>query len=218
MIFATEIYSDQLAVWPAAGRHILAQFDAESVVVYQAYRTEIGEFAARHGYFGGAFSYTRMSWIKTNFLWMMYRSGWGTKPGQEVTLAIRLKRDFFDRLLTQAVPSSYDRELYSDRKSWQSDVARSSVRLQWDPDRGPTGQPRERRAIQLGLRGPALEEYGRQAVLEIEDLSAFVAEQRSRAAFGAHAELVTPRERVYAPEAPEVRRRLGLSEPPSATA
>ncbi|WP_216092858.1 DUF4291 family protein [Candidatus Marithrix sp. Canyon 246] len=24
-----------------------------------------------------------MTWIKTNFLWMMYRSEWGTKQGQE---------------------------------------------------------------------------------------------------------------------------------------
>jgi len=27
-----------------------------------------------------------MSWIKPNFLWMMYRCGWGTKEGQQVTL------------------------------------------------------------------------------------------------------------------------------------
>ncbi|WP_287277994.1 MULTISPECIES: DUF4291 family protein [unclassified Okeania] len=25
-----------------------------------------------------------MSWIKTNFLWMMYRSAWGSKTGQEI--------------------------------------------------------------------------------------------------------------------------------------
>ncbi len=44
-----------------------------------------------------------MSWIKTNFLWMMYRSGWGTKPDQEIILAIRLKTTFLDSVLTQAV-------------------------------------------------------------------------------------------------------------------
>src|SRR5439155_2761622 len=32
-----------------AGRHILTQFDDESVVVYQAYRPAIGRFAAEHG-------------------------------------------------------------------------------------------------------------------------------------------------------------------------
>lgn len=204
-------YGEQLSVWPGSGRHILAQYDDESVVAYQAYRPEIGEFAARHGYFGGAFSYTRMSWIKTNFLWMMYRSGWGAKPGQEVTLAVRLRRDFFDRLLAGAVPSGYDPALYPDAKSWQSDVARSNVRLQWDPDHGPSGQPRDRRAIQLGLRGPVLAEYGREAILEIDDISALVAEQRPNASRPPYAALMTPRERIYVPEDPDVRRRLGLT-------
>ena len=92
MKLATQSYAEQLRGWPTSGRHILAQYDAESLMVYPAYRPEIGEFAARHGHFGGTFTYSRMSWIKTNFLWMMYRSGWGTKPGQEVTLAVRLKR------------------------------------------------------------------------------------------------------------------------------
>ena len=67
-----------------SGRHVLAQYDAETVVVYQAYRPSIGAFAATHGYFGGGFSPSRMSWIKPNFLWMMYRCGWATKEGQEV--------------------------------------------------------------------------------------------------------------------------------------
>ena len=58
--------------------------NSEGVIVYQAYRPSIGTYAVEHGHFGGEFSYSRMSWIKTNFLWMMYRSGWGTKPGQEV--------------------------------------------------------------------------------------------------------------------------------------
>src|SRR5579862_3900380 len=96
-----ERYTDQKAIWPASGRHILAQYDERSVVVYQAYKPTIGHFAAHHGHFGGEFSYTRMSWCKPNFLWMMYRSSWGTKEGQEVTLAVRLKRDFFEAMLAQ---------------------------------------------------------------------------------------------------------------------
>src|SRR6476469_8467285 len=115
MKLKTEPYSEQRKRWPASGRHILAQFDAESVVVYQAYRPEIGRFAARHGYFGGAFSLGRMSWIKPNFLWMMYRSGWGTKPGQEVTLAVRIRRSGFDHLLHAAVHSSFNADVYPDQ-------------------------------------------------------------------------------------------------------
>jgi hypothetical protein len=99
MDLITEPYTTQDARWPRTGRHMLAQFDAESVVVYQAYNPAIGHFAARHGYFGGGFGLGRMSWIKPNFLWMMYRSGWGTKEDQEVTLSVRLRRDTFDEIL-----------------------------------------------------------------------------------------------------------------------
>ncbi len=55
MALVTEPYLTQVARWPATGRHILAQYDDTSVVVYQAYRPNIGHFAATHGYFGGAF-------------------------------------------------------------------------------------------------------------------------------------------------------------------
>ena len=137
MNLITEPYLAQDARWPRSGRHILAQFDAESVVVYQAYRPEIGHFAARHGYFGGGFSLGRMSWIKPNFLWMMYRSGWGTKEGQEVTLAVRLRRDAFDEILRLAVHSTFMPEVYGTHEAWQRAVAGSDVRLQWDPDHGP---------------------------------------------------------------------------------
>ena len=73
MNLRTEPYLVQGARWPTSGRHILAQFDDESVVVYQAYKPAIGQFAAKNGYFGGEWSLSRMSWIKPNFLWMMYR-------------------------------------------------------------------------------------------------------------------------------------------------
>src|SRR2546426_7893609 len=92
MNLQTEQYLTQSKRWPASGRHILAQFDAETVLVYQAYRPAIGRFAAQQQRFGGEFGLNRMSWVKPNFLWMMYRSGWGTKEGQEVTLAVRLWR------------------------------------------------------------------------------------------------------------------------------
>jgi hypothetical protein len=206
----TERYIEQTRRWPRAGRHILAQFDDESVVVYQAYRPEIGRFAADHGYFGGAFSYSRMSWIKPNFLWMMYRSGWGTKSGQEVVLAVRIRRSFFDRLLADAVWSSYSDDHYASKQAWEDAVAVSSVRLQWDPDHDPLGTPVERRALQLGLRDSALEAYGRPELLEVRDISAFVATQRLHATTERLADLVTPVEHVYVPADAAVRSRIGL--------
>ena len=89
----TELYIDQVQRWPKEGQHILAQFNDEGVVVYQAYRPAIGHFAAEHQYFGGEFKMSRMSWIKPNFLWMMYRCGWGMKPDQEVILAVTIRRE-----------------------------------------------------------------------------------------------------------------------------
>ncbi len=212
MQLRTAPYRDQQTSWPPHGRHILAQYDDDSVWVYQAYRQEIGDFAAEHGYFGGAFSYSRMSWIKPNFLWMMYRSGWGTKPGQEVTLAVRLRRAFFERVLAAAVHSPYRQGVYPSPEAWKRAVGKSSVRLQWDPDHGPAGDKLERRAIQLGLRGDVLAEYGRHAIVEIVDLSGFVAEQRPNAASKPYASLLTPAETAYLPTSRQVRERLELDE------
>src|SRR6266700_2323527 len=89
-------YDEQSARWPSSGRHILAQFDRHTIIVYQAYAAPIGSFAVENQRFGGPFSFNRMSWIKPNFLWMMYRSGWGTKGGQEMVLAIRIQRSGFN--------------------------------------------------------------------------------------------------------------------------
>ncbi|MFO0737219.1 MAG: DUF4291 domain-containing protein [Labilithrix sp.] len=187
-------YREIEPTWPREGRAILSSWDESTVVVYQAYRASIGRFAAEHGYFGGDFSLNRMSWVKPNFLWMMYRSGWGTKPDQEVILAVRLKRAAFDEILAAAVPSSWDRDRYVDRAAWQDAVAASDVRLQWDPDHAPSGAPLERRAIQLGLRGSFLARYAREWIVGIEDISPIVA--RERANIGT-ADLLVPAERVY---------------------
>jgi hypothetical protein len=204
-----EPYVDQVARWPRAGRHVMAQYDDDSVVVYQAYRPAIGRFAATHGWFGGDFSLARMSWIKPNFLWMMYRSGWGQKPDQEVVLAVWLRRDAFDELLAQAVASSFGASGLADRAAWQAAVARSEVRLQWDPDHGPGGEPLERRAIQLGLRGDVLARYARAWIVHLEDVSPMVAAQQAVLARGDRAALLTPAEAPY-PVPAAARAALGM--------
>jgi len=211
----TERYLDQVATWPSEGRHILAHYDADSIVVYQAYRPSIGHYAVKHGAFGGEFSYSRMSWIKPNFLWMMYRSGWGTKEGQEITLGLRLRRPFFDSILAQAVASSLNQSDQASQEEWQASLASSNVRLQWDPDHDPSGNAIARRAIQLGLRGPVLEDFGKRELIEVIDMTEFVAEQRallSRVGVGA---LRTPVERIYVPDAVAIGRRLKLDRAPA---
>jgi Domain of unknown function (DUF4291) len=219
MNLPTERYLEQVTTWPSEGKHILAHYDADTIVVYQAYRPSIGEYAIEHGEFGGDFSYARMSWIKPNFLWMMYRSGWGTKEGQEITLGLRLRRQFFDSILVQAVASRLDQSDQASERIWKASLTTSSVRLQWDPDHGPHGNALARRAIQLGLRGPVLEDFGKRELIEVIDMTEFVSEQRellSRVGIG---ELKTPVERLYVPDDGAVARRLKLDRmpaPPSA--
>ena len=210
MKLCTEPYLEQVKRWPASGRHILAQFDADSVVVHQAYRPAIGHFAAKNQQFGGEFSFNRMSWIKPNFLWMMYRSGWGTKEGQEVTLAVRLRRAGFDRILQLAVHSSYVPVVHGSSDQWKARFAESAVRLQWDPDHDPGGEKQERRAIQLGLAGDVLRQYGKDWIISIEDISEFVAEQRAHAELNGFANLVTPREEVYPIGNVEIADNVGI--------
>ncbi len=189
-----ESYQDQLSRWPKEGHHIMAQYDDEKIVVYQSYRPEIGNFAFKNQYFGGAFSLGRMTWIKPNFLWMMFRNGWATKPGQEVVLAIHLKRSAFEHYLKQAVYSSYDRSVYADREEWKLAVENSNVRLQWDPDHDPYGGKLERRAIQIGLRNEFIKSFSKEDLIEIEDVSAYVSNEYEKVKSGRLDELMLPEE------------------------
>ena len=205
-----EPYEAQNAEWPQTGRHILAQYDDESVVVYQAYAPAIGTFASENGYFGANWSRTRMSWIKPNFLWMMFRCGWATKENQETVLALTLRRAAFEQILSEAVGSSYDAASWKSEADWKAALSHSSVRLQWDPDHGPTGEKLERRAIQLGLRGNVLESFGREWLLEVQDITPLVREQHAHVLARRFDELKTPRERVF-PVSPEIAQTLGMN-------
>jgi len=211
----TSPYLEQVQTWPGEGRHILARYDEDNIVVYQAYRPAIGRYAAEHQRFGGEFSFSRMSWIKPNFLWMMYRSGWGTKEGQEITLAVTIPRVLFDEILASAVPSTFDSSRFETHDTWRQALATSEVRLQWDPDHGPDGTSQTRRAIQLGLRGSMLQRYAADEVVKIDDISGFVEEQRHRAA-DRFTDLITPAERIYSPAREDALQAVGLDPMPLA--
>ncbi len=188
-------YKEQEKEWPQKGYHIMAQYSEEEIIVYQSYRPEIGNFAAQNQYFGGAFSLNRMTWIKPNFLWMMYRNGWGKKKGQEVVLAIHLKRTAFERYLKQAVYSSFQPELYTSREDWRAQLDASNVRLQWDSDHDIYGEDLERRAIQIGIKGEQIANYAKEDVLAIVDISSFVATQYDLIQEGKIDELLVPEEK-----------------------
>lgn len=210
-----ERYLTQRARWPVAGRHVVAQYDDARVVVYQAFAPSIARAAVAQGRFGEGFSLSRMSWIKPNFLWMMFRAGWATKASQEAVLAVTLTRAGFDEILAGAVHASHVPEVYGDRASWQRAVQGSDVRLQWDPDHAPEGAPVTRRAVQLGLRDAALRRYVNEWTVGIEDITDFVRAQHRHVCAGDLDALETPREDVY-PVSPAVAARLQVSPWPAA--
>ena len=211
MKLKTKLYKEQLKEWPESGRHIMAQYDDKKIIVYQSYRPEIGLFAAENQFFGGVFSLERMTWIKPNFLWMMYRNGWGTKEGQEIVLAIHLKREAFDRYLNKAVYSSYQEQIYGDRETWKTAVKKSDIRLQWDPDHNPYGGKLERRAIQIGIRNQEIKRFAKDDILEVEDISRFVKEQHQYVLNRQLDKLLIPEEKPFLPKDKTTSLHLKLS-------
>jgi len=59
-----------------------------------------------------------MTWIKPSFRWMMYRSGWATKPGQEHVLAVTIARPGFEWALAHACLTLYDPRIHARREEW----------------------------------------------------------------------------------------------------
>jgi len=84
----------------AAEYEVRADYDRDTIVVYQAYAPSIAEPAVKQQRFAAPFSFHRMTWIKPSLLWLMRRSNWGRKRGQERTLAIRIKRSGWDKALS----------------------------------------------------------------------------------------------------------------------
>lgn len=201
-------YSTQLQSWPVTGKHIMAQFDHDCIVVYQAFNKSIADYAVAHQVFGGPFSFGRMSWIKPNFLWMMYRCGWASKENQEAVLAIRITREGFDTILSRAIHSTFIPPVYHTEDDWHRAGAAADVRLQWDPDHNPYGSPLPRKAIQLGLRGHTLRAYATDWIVRIEDITDFVIANSAHVKNHELDQLLCPVETVYEPKDPELVKRI----------
>ncbi len=152
-------------------RQILANFDNEGIIVYQAFNPSLAEEAVRLGTFGKGFNLDRMTWIKPSFGWMLYRSGYATKHNQERILKIKLSHDGFQSILSQAIPTSFEPSLFKCELDWQFALQRGEVRYQWDPDRDLQLRRLDRRALQLGIRGSIVRNYVNQWILEIEDVT-----------------------------------------------
>lgn len=211
MTIQTERYLDTIERLPKSGQHILGHQDDEQIVVYQAYNHQIADYAVQHQAFGGPhYSYNRMSWIKPNFLWMMYRCGWASKENQERVLAIWINKSDFDKILEQAVFSTFNSTYYGSQEQWKKELGEKEVRLQWDPDHDPYGEKVTRRAIQLGMKGNVLEIFGKQQIKKIEDITAFVRTQKVHVDNKELDPLIVPVETVYNPLNKSLGKKVGV--------
>lgn len=138
-------------------REIRADYDDQSIVVYQAYSPQIADPALAAQRFVPPFKMERMTWIKPSFLWMMYRCGYAQKEGQERVLAVRITREGFDWAVSQAVESNIS--------------GKPAVRVQWDPERGLHHEPLKHRSIQIGLTREAVDMYVNEWTVSITDIT-----------------------------------------------
>lgn len=152
-------------------RQVRAVYDDETITVYQAYAPAIAVPAIAAQTLVPPFKPGRMTWIKPSFLWMMYRSGWATKAGQERVLAIRISRAGFERALTCAALSHYQEGVYSSREEWKAHLAAAPVRVQWDPERDIQLNELPWRSIQVGLSGSTAASYVNEWITEIVDFT-----------------------------------------------
>ncbi|MFT5619395.1 MAG: hypothetical protein ACI85I_002641 [Arenicella sp.] len=204
-------YSDYEKELPQSGKYILGQERGENIIVYQAFNPLISNYAIGNQQFGGsAYSFTRMSWIKPNFLWMMYRAGWASKEHQQDILAIEISKANFVKLLDEAVHSSYHESVYGSHENWKKELENSSVRLQWDPDHNPNGGKLERRAVQIGIKGNLLKDFATDWIISIEDITPFVKEQKTILDSKQLDKLLVIKEQVIEIENEEVRKKLEL--------
>jgi hypothetical protein len=169
------IDDDRVVSVPA--RQIRAVYTAETITVYQAYPPEIAEPALAGGRFVPPFKRDRMTWIKPSFLWMMYRCGWATTPGQERVLATEITRAGFEWALGRACLSHYDPHLHR------------SLRLAALP------HP----SLQVGLSGEAVDRYVGEWIVALTEVTATarLVHELLRAGDEHTARAVLPAERTY---------------------
>ncbi|MEU5808783.1 DUF4291 domain-containing protein [Streptomyces sp. NPDC047718] len=178
---------------------IRARYDDRTITVYQAYGPAVAEPALRAGRFVPPFSFGRMTWIKPSFLWLMHRSNWAAKPGQERVLAVRITREGWEEALSRAVLTTAD----------PAEVDRAAVHVQWDPERSVRGAALNHYSIQVGIGRGLIRTFAQDWVVDLADLTgpARKAAALVRAGHGARAQRLLPPERPY-PLPVELARRL----------
>ena len=194
-----------------AAYEIRADYNRDTIVVYQAYVRPIAEAALQQGTFVAPFSFGRMTWIKPSFLWLMERSHWGQKPGQEHILAVRITRKGWEEALAQAVLTHPETGVYRDQDDWKRQFGQARVYVQWDPERSLRGAALDYKSIQVGLSRHIAETYVQEWITEIRDYTPLVRKLYAliHAGQASKAKPLLPKEAVY-PLDTALAKRLGM--------
>lgn len=191
-------------------KEVFAQYDRQCLRVYQAYNPTIAKEAIALQRFGENFNLNRMTWIKPSFLWMMYRSNWGTKKNQECILALDIYQEKFEELLQKAVLTSPDSSDYTGSQ-WEKAFQETTVYCQWDPDRNINGNAIHRAAIQIGLKGSTLRDFLDMGIYQIEDMTPLVKKWNEQRKNGKLNSKNLPIEKIYPIKDKKIRNRLNMA-------
>lgn len=153
---------------------IRADYDTKTIIVYQAYSKLIATKALEHQTFVSPFSFNRMTWIKPSFLWLMERSNWGQKSNQEHILAIRIKREGWEKALSEGVLTTPEERVYASGEEWNEKFTEAKVHIQWDPERNIRGTKLDYQSIQVGISRFLITEFVEDWITEIKDYTPLV--------------------------------------------
>ncbi|WP_298313104.1 DUF4291 domain-containing protein [uncultured Aquimarina sp.] len=190
---------------------IRADYDRDTITVYQAYGKSIAVSAIKNNKFESPFSFNRMTWIKPSYLWLMERSNWGTKSNQEYILGIKINRASWEKALSMGVLTDPDKTIYKSGALWDKEFRNAKVHIQWDPERTLKGAKMQVRSIQVGIGRDLIKEYNEEWIQEINDLTPLTKKIRLLLKEGKYKEAkrLVPEEKIY--EVPDdTKRRIGI--------
>lgn len=192
-------------------QEIRAEYDKETITVYQAYNKNIALTAIANQRFKSPFSFQRMTWIKPSYLWLMERSNWGRKPNQDYILAIKIKRTGFEKALSLGLLTHPDKLIYANGNEWEHLFEQAPVHIQWDPERTLKGAKLREGSIQVGISRHLIEEYNNDWICEIIDLTTLTKKIYALKCAGKYKEAkrLLPNERIY-PLNDDIAKKVGV--------
>jgi hypothetical protein len=181
-------------------RVIKALYDEQTIRVYHGIPDEMAVDNVdklRFANYALNRSSRRMVWLKPSFLWAMYCCRWGEKRGQGRVLAVDIKREGFDRIVSEAVPTVFVEGQFSGLEDWKRRYAAAAAHSQWDIARDILGRPTSELAIQIGIRDELLQLYCGEWMVKLTDVTETVRHMRGLLNQGQSISDLLPKENRY---------------------